>query len=565
MKRVIRSRLLAALLAVLSLLPVNSLAAAKQNDMIRVLLTRFSAFEEITINISGSYSCGDIYFQQGMNVTLAPGSARNQIILKYEGLAFIHNGALVLTRHQADGENGLRIQGNMNLYTGDLTIRNQNGQLRLILAVPLEEYLLGVLPWEMSTGFPLEALKAQAVAARTYALTRRNINSTQDYDVTDNTNDQVYAGIPESADIIRKAVTATAGICVYYQNQLVTCYYSASNGGRTDTIENVWGKSSGPTGYTVAKSDPYDLGNDESVVRQADIPSSLTDEDWPDLQALLIRKASETLKQLGYSDQPEDIRIREITDIAANEKKEVAESLTFSLLVDGVREDDGNEEESSFLSGESLGSPLPAETSRDGRQFYRLTNPMTVTVPIFPELETALKLSINLTANELWTVKPLKNSFMIEARRFGHGVGLSQRGAQRMAAAFGWDYKQILHFYYSGITLKQAGLTAFTPAPAISFDYNATPGPRPTATPRPTLMPVSLNPNTQEHLVIVDGVAEDSSLNLRAAPDTASDIITRLYYGQKLAVMDTAADGWLRVRTDALEGYVMEKFVSPIE
>ena len=77
-------------------------------------------------------------------------------------------------------------------------------------------------------------------------------------------------------------------------------------------------------------------------------------------------------------------------------------------------------------------------------------------------------------------------------------------------------------------------------------------------------MPVSVKPGSKETLVVVDGVAEDSSLNLRAAPDTASDIITRLYYGQQLAVME-AADGWLHVRTDVLEGYVMEKFVSSIE
>ena len=77
-------------------------------------------------------------------------------------------------------------------------------------------------------------------------------------------------------------------------------------------------------------------------------------------------------------------------------------------------------------------------------------------------------------------------------------------------------------------------------------------------------MPVSVKQGSKETLVVVDGVAEDSSLNLRAAPDTASDIITRLYYGQQLAVME-AADGWLHVRTDVLEGYVMEKYVSPIE
>ena len=216
------------------------------------------------------------------------------------------------------------------------------------------------------------------------------------------------------------------------------------------------------------------------------------------------------------------------------------------------------------MSAEPLSDPPAKEWTADGRQFFSLSNPISVTIPIFPELEKALSLSINIAENELWTVKTQKNSFVIEARRFGHGVGLSQRGAQRMAAAFGWDYKQILHFYYSGVTLKQINLTSFTSAPAVEYDYDATPGPRHTATPRPTLMPVTLLPDGKESLVIVDGVAEDSSLNLRAGPDTASDIITRLYYGQQLAVIDTA-DGWLHVRTDSLEGYVMEKFVSPIQ
>ncbi len=562
MKQSVVLKRLAAILLLLCLVPVSAFSAAKQDDRIRVLLTRFSSLSELSVNISGSYSCGDMYFQRGMTVNLAPGAAKDQLILIYEGLALVHKGALTFTRHQADGENGLRFQGSMSLYHGDLTVRNQNGQLRLILSVPLEEYLLGVLPWEMSSAFPLEALKAQAVAARTYALTRRN--SAQDYDMTDNTNDQVYAGVPDNADIIRRAVAETAGICVYYQDQLATCYYTASNGGRTETAERVWGKSSSPTGHTVAKADPYDLDNDESVVRQAEIPKDLTEDDLPALQALLAEKAAPVLKQLGYSDAPEDIRIREITDITANEKDHVAESLTFSLRVAGVRTTDWDEEETSFLTGDVLDIPVQPAASTAEKQFYSLSNPISVTVPIFPELEAALELSINRTPNEVWTVRSLKNSFVIEARRFGHGVGLSQRGAQRMAAAFGWNYKQILHFYYSGVTLKQTGLTAFTPAPKVDFDYDATPGPRPTPTPRPTLMPVSLKPGSKETLVVVDGVAEDSSLNLRAAPDTASDIITRLYYGQQLAVIE-AADGWLHVRTDVLEGYVMEKFVSSIE
>ena len=65
-------------------------------------------------------------------------------------------------------------------------------QMTAILHIPVEEYLLGVLPYEMNEAFPIEALKAQAVAARSYAIRKQNSN--EHYDVTDNTNDQVYRG-----------------------------------------------------------------------------------------------------------------------------------------------------------------------------------------------------------------------------------------------------------------------------------------------------------------------------------------------------------------------------------
>ncbi|MBQ4434663.1 MAG: SpoIID/LytB domain-containing protein [Clostridia bacterium] len=533
--------------------------AKQQDDIIRVLLTRFGSPAEISVNISGSYSCGDIHFQRGMTVRLAAGTSKNQILLRYEGLTVSHSGPLTLTRHQTKEENGLRLQGSLNLYTGDLTVSNRDGQLRMILSVPLEEYLLGVLPWEMSAGFPLEALKAQAVAARTYALTRRD--ASRDYDVYDNTNDQVYAGISDNAPIIRKAVSATEGICVLYKKQPVTCYYTASNGGLVESIESAWGKKNGPTGYIQSKTDPYDLDNDESVVRQAAVPADLTEEEFPALYQFLTEAAAKPLKRLGYSERPEDIRLRKIVGITIAESKDSKpQSLTFQLNVDAVRTDDPGEDDISFIDNAPFDQ---AGTPAGGRSFYSLSNPIEVTLPIFPDIETALQLSINTAANEVWSLKTGRDSFILEARRFGHGVGMSQRGAQRMAAAFGWNYKQILLFYYHDVTLEHVSMNAVTPLPADAFTFDATPGPKPTATPRPTLMPVTLKANSSERLVQVDGVAEDSSLNLRAKPDTASEILARLYYGQKLAVLDESGD-WLHVRTDVLEGYVMEKFVSPV-
>ncbi|MBQ6803644.1 MAG: SpoIID/LytB domain-containing protein, partial [Clostridia bacterium] len=90
----------------------------------------------------------------------------------YEGMAMDAGKTLTLKRHsvEAGKENGLRFNGAYELHPGDLILSIQNRQLRPVLHAPVEEYLLGVVPYEMSDSFPIEALKAQAVAARTYAM-----------------------------------------------------------------------------------------------------------------------------------------------------------------------------------------------------------------------------------------------------------------------------------------------------------------------------------------------------------------------------------------------------------
>ena len=101
-----------------------------------------------------------------------------------------------------------------------------------MLTLGVEDYLLGVVPYEMGDSFPLEALKAQAIAARTYAL--RKSGSSEDYDVEDTTNDQAYRGRSASSPLSEQAVRETKGICGVYKGALAQCFYSASNGGQTE-------------------------------------------------------------------------------------------------------------------------------------------------------------------------------------------------------------------------------------------------------------------------------------------------------------------------------------------
>ena len=120
------------------------------------------------------------------------------------------DGADPYARHPAeDGlENGLRFANNAAVYEGDLRRRPcTEGKMRPLLTIAIEDYVKGVVLYEMSESFPLEALKAQAVAARTYAVSMAELRKGKEaYDVVDNTNDQVYRG--------RRAEYAQAALAV---------------------------------------------------------------------------------------------------------------------------------------------------------------------------------------------------------------------------------------------------------------------------------------------------------------------------------------------------------------
>lgn len=88
------------------------------------------------------------------------------------------------------------------------------------------------------------------------------------------------------------------------------------------------------------------------------------------------------------------------------------------------------------------------------------------------------------------------------------------------------------------------------------------PGPAPTATPRPTLMPVTEEPPEGALRAKVENIADDSTLNLRAQPSAGAEILMRLYRHQELMVLEKSdVPGWVHVKTDVIEGYVMESFL----
>ena len=551
------------ILLAFTLLPLTCchVHAAETEGIIRVLLTRLNLTDTVSLALDGSYTLQDISFQRGSKLTVS--SKTGSLMVYYEGMALDAGKTLTLKRHLTeDGkENGIRFNSIYELHPGDLVLSVQNGMIRAVLHAPVEEYLQGVVPYEMSDSFPLEALKAQAITARTYAL--RKAGSTADYDIVDNTNDQAYMGVKAENKRAAQAIMETAGLCGVYKGKLAECFYSASNGGQTELVEHGWG--AGDYGYFKMIDDPYDLENPESVVMKATLPKTFSDiKALGTLGSILMDEISEPLDSKGF-DTKEGYAITGIESIELqsplfpDSPSRLMTEAVFTLKVQGYRFADEEEEElSMFADPEQMSLPLDAaQTSTPA------TASVTVKLPIFSVVEDALSLSVNVTDNELITVTEKEDHFLFESRRYGHGVGMSQRGAQWMAGQYGKDCKQILAFYYPGMDLKQYNYSFKMPS-AVSSEFLATPGPAATPTPRPTPIALRSTPAPSERMVVVDQIGVTSYLNLRAADNTSSAVLQQLYYGQKLYVTEDLG-AWLKVRLDDLDGYVMTEFVSAVE
>ena len=140
-------------------------------------------------------------------------------------------------------------------YHGTLALRSRSGGVSVVNGVPLDTYLRGVVPSESPSHWPLAALEAQAVAARSYALAELRPSSW--YDLLPTTADQVYGGVASERPRSDHAVYATRGQVLTWDGQVARTYYSSSSGGRTESVQDAW-PGSAPIPYLRSVSDPYD-------------------------------------------------------------------------------------------------------------------------------------------------------------------------------------------------------------------------------------------------------------------------------------------------------------------
>ena len=194
---------------------------------------------------------------------------------------------------------------------------------------------------------------------------------------------------------------------------------------------------------------------------------------------------------------------------------------------------------------------------QDGR--VALPETVTVDLSVYDQIKDGLSLGLNGGDYELVSVTQEGDTFTISMRRFGHGVGMSQRGAQWMAGEYGMSYTEILNFYYPGMTLEvidwpEVELTALEDLPDSIGAARARPTPTPTPAPLPAL-------EEGEYYATVALESRSSSLNVREEPSTSARIVAALGYGRRVIVSEDAGDGWVRIRTAELEGYVRLEYL----
>ena len=174
----------------------------------------------------------------------AAGATRGLVAFGANAAALINSPAPVTFAAEDEASAPLRL--NDKPYRGRLeVIPNRRGTLTVVNVIALEEYVRGVVPNELSPGgYPeLEALKAQAVAARTYAMKNRGQFAADGYDLLPTTRSQVYGGLSTEHPLTTRAVEETRGVVATYAGEPINALYTSTCGGRTEDSENIFNKA----------------------------------------------------------------------------------------------------------------------------------------------------------------------------------------------------------------------------------------------------------------------------------------------------------------------------------
>ena len=334
-------------------------------------------------------------------------------------------------------------------YGGFQYVRDNGGNIEVINVVSLDDYVRGVLPYEMSNDWPLEALKAQAVCARTYAVT--NTSGHRDFDVCASTHCQMYQGLNLSNERTDQAVDETAGEFVRYDGEPAITFYSASDGGATEDVRNIW-NANADLPHLKGVVDPY----------EADVADGISQYHWSYTftSSELTSKMNSSLSGKGYS-------FTGITDVYVSEYSETGNpaSVTFvdrsgktwSFGPETIRIALGLRSNRFDVTGGSGGAGYAvndgSETLSSINGAYAVNGDGSITaISGTPYVITSSGTEQLSSPTASASSSAGSDSFTFAGSGYGHNVGMSQQGARAMALR-GMDYIDILTFYFSDVEI----------------------------------------------------------------------------------------------------------------
>jgi len=318
-------------------------------------------------------------------------------------------------------------------------IRTGGHSITAVNILSIEEYLFSVVPSEMPASWHIEALKAQSVAARTYALHALERGSTHvGFDLCDRVHCQVYRGVEWEHENSTQAVLATAGLAAYFAGELIDAVYFASSGGFTENSENVWLEA---RPYLRSMPDPHEF---EPVIWTRAF--SLVE-----LTSLLAQNnhhiGSATGMTIGSthpSGRVESLVIHGATGQVVLTREEIRTFFSPSP--------DGSLHSRNFVIGGGHIMPSANVSIFDGLQTFEVLPHGLYGVDSQRTPMIMGDFSIFGT-NAHQPVTASGDTIMLSGSGFGHGVGMSQRGAEGMARR-GYTFREILAHFYTGITIE---------------------------------------------------------------------------------------------------------------
>ena len=360
-----------------------------------------------------------------------------------------------------------------DVFAGDMKVQpNAYGSYTLVNQVPVDAYLRGVVPHEIGAGAPRNAIQAQAILARTYALRNLRRFAIDDYEICADTQCQVYFGLAETDSVSDGAIAATSGQVLTYKNELVDALYSSTTGGVTARFTDVWNGEERPYLQPVIDSvqPKWDLAarplSDEANFRAfIALKGGFNEDGWPAFRwnrQASLKDIGTTMKEYLTNRQHPLASFNQITGLSVTERapsgrvqkiKVDTDIGSFDLVKDEAVKALVPPRSLLFYLEPIMEVPKAAKSSgistsaADLLDKPALANTADTIKPIAPDPKQT---PVPAPAA---SPQPVLTGYRFIGGGFGHGVGMSQTGAYNLGKE-GFSSEQILEFYYPGTELK---------------------------------------------------------------------------------------------------------------